>query len=248
MKQWKRAVYLLTFFLCAVCFVSAQENAELSGAVTDPSGAVIPNANVTLTNSATGEVRTSATNDAGLYDFPALHIGSYSLKVTAAGFQTYETTGIVMNVAATVREDVKLQVGASTQTVRVEANAMHLQTETNEVSNLITGQQLTELATNGRNLFSLTALGTGVSSNLPSFNGVSAQGSNESVSFNGMRPGHNNWLIDGGEVYDRGSGGKPDVMPTLDALAEFQTLDSNYQPDYGISSAGTMTMVLILID
>ena len=59
-----------------------------------------------------------------------------------------------------------------------------------------------------------------------------------------MRPGHNNWLIDGGEVYDRGSGGRPGVMPSPDVLAEFQTLDSNYQPDYGIASGGTMVMAL----
>ena len=72
-------------------------------------------------------------------------------------------------------------------------------------------------------MFSLAALGIGVSSNMPAFNQVSAQGSNESLSFNGMRPGHNNWMIDGGEVYDRGSGGKPGVMPSPDVLAEFQT-------------------------
>ena len=149
-----------------------------------------------------------------------------------------------MDVAATVREDVPLVLGASTTTVTVQANALHLQTETNDVSNLITAQQITELATNGRSITSLTTLGTGVSANLPAFNGVAAQGSSNSVSFNGMRPGHNDFLIDGGEVYDRGSGGRLGVMPSPDALAEFQTLDSNYQPDYGIASGGTVTVVL----
>ena len=149
-----------------------------------------------------------------------------------------------MDVAATVREDVTLSLGASTTTVTVQANAIHLQTETNDVSNLITGQQITELATNGRSITSLTTLGTGVSSNLPAFNGVAAQGSSSSVSFNGMRPGHNDFLIDGGEVYDRGSGGRLGVMPSPDALAEFQTLDSNYQPDYGIASGGTVTVAV----
>ncbi|MGA8529514.1 MAG: TonB-dependent receptor [Acidobacteriaceae bacterium] len=222
----------------------AQENAELSGSVTDPTGAVVPGAKVIITNVATGEARTGTTNAAGLYDFPGLNIGSYTLKVTATGFEAYESTGIIMNVAATVREDVKLAVGASSTTVTVQANALHLQTDTNEVSNLITGEQLTEIGTNGRSMISLATLGTGVSANIPSFNGVSAQGSNESISFNGMRPGHNNWLIDGGEVYDRGSGGRPGVMPSPDVLAEFQTLDSNYQPDYGISSGGTVVMAL----
>ncbi len=93
-------------------------------------------------------------------------------------------------------------------------------------------------------MVSLTTLGTGVSNNISSFNGVTAQGSGFGLSFNGMRPDHNNWLIDGGEAYDRGSGGKFDLMPTMDALAEFQTLSSNYSPDYGISSGGTVTMAL----
>ena len=229
-------------FLCGTS--SAQENAELTGTVKDPSGAVVPNARVTLTNASTAEVRAGTTNGAGMYDFPALHNGIYNLKVAATGFEAYAKTGITMDVAATVREDVVLALGASTTTVTVQANALHLQTETNEVSNLITGEQLTQLGTNGRSMLALATLGTGVSTNMPSFNGVSAQGANENLSFNGMRPGHNNWLIDGGEVYDRGSGGRPGVMPSPDVLAEFQTLDSNYQPDYGIASGGTMVMAL----
>jgi hypothetical protein len=222
----------------------AQENAELEGTVTDQTGAAVPNAQVTVTNTATGESRSGVTNGTGLYDFPGMHIGNYTLTISAAGFQTYTKTNIVMNVAATVGENVSLTVGGANQTVTVEAEALHLQQETNEVSNLITSEQMTQLATNGRNIVSLTTLGTGVSSMLPSFNGVTAQGSNFSISFNGMRPDHNDWLIDGGEAYDRGSGGKLDVMPSPDVLAEFQTLDSNYSPDYGIASGGTITMVL----
>ncbi len=173
-----------------------------------------------------------------------MRIGTYTLKVEAKGFNRYEKTGIVMNVAATVQENAVLSIGSSTQTVTVEADALHLQTETNEVSNLISGEQITQLATNGRNMVSLTTLGTGVATNIGSFNGVTAQGSGFGLSFNGMRPDHNDWIIDGGEAYDRGSGGKFDLMPTMDALAEFQTLTSNYSPDYGISSGGTITMVL----
>jgi hypothetical protein len=235
---------LFGLFLVFSMQAMAQENADLSGAVTDPSGAVVPSVKVILTNVATGEVRTGTTNAAGLYDFPGLNNSTYSLKVTASGFQTFEKTGIVMNVAATVREDVRLAVGANSTTVTVEANALHLQTETNEVSNLITAQQLTEIGTNGRSMLSLATLGTGASGNLPAFNGISAQGATATISFNGMRPDHNVWLIDGGEIYDRGSGGKPDVMPSPDDLAEFQSLESNYSPDYGIGSGGTIIMAL----
>jgi hypothetical protein len=244
----KVAKYALSAVLAVVFLFAAsawaQENAELKGTVTDPTGAVIPNATITITNTATGETKTITSNGVGLYDFPNLHIGTYNLKAEAKGFNPAQTNGIVMNVASTVQQNVTMAVGTGVQTVTVEADALHLQTETNEVSNLITGQQISQLATNGRNIVSLTTLGTGVSNNLPLFNGVTAQGSGFGLSFNGMRPDHNDWLIDGGEAYDRGSGGKFDLMPSPDALAEFQTLSSNYSPDYGIASGGTITMVL----
>jgi hypothetical protein len=235
------AVFAMLLYVAAA---SAQENAELKGTVTDPSGAVVPNATITITNTATGETKTATSNGAGIYDFSNLQHGTWNLKAEARGFNSARTNGIVMNVAATVAQNVTLAIGTGVQTVTVEADALHLQTETNEVSNLITGQQITQLATNGRNMVSLTTLGTGVSNNLPSFNGVTAQGSGFGLSFNGMRPDHNDWLIDGGEAYDRGSGGKFDLMPSPDALAEFQTLSSNYSPDYGIASGGTITMVV----
>jgi hypothetical protein len=244
MNVVKRALGVVLLTLLCVGSAWAQENAELKGTVTDPSGAVVANATITITNAATGEVKTINSNGAGLYDFPNLQHGTYNLKAEAKGFNTAQTNGIVMNVAATVAQNVTLAIGAGVQTVTVEADALHLQTETNEVSNLITGQQITQLATNGRNMVSLTTLGTGVSNNLPSFNGVTAQGSGFGLSFNGMRPDHNDWLIDGGEAYDRGSGGKFDLMPSPDSLAEFQTLSSNYSPDYGIASGGTITMVV----
>lgn len=105
-------------------------------------------------------------------------------------------------------------------------------------------KQVTELATNGRNVTQLAALGLGVSNSLPSFNGINALSSSSSISFEGTRPGHNVYIIDGGEIYDRGCGGCFTILPSLDALAEFRTLDSNYSPDYGVASGGTITMVV----
>ena len=222
----------------------AQGSGEVTGTVTDPSGATITGAQVTLTARETGQSRSATSNGSGLYDFSSLDVGHYDLTVSATGFSAFKKTNIVINVAQTLKEDAKLTVGGGNQTVTVQANALQVQSESNEMSSLITGAQMTQLATNGRNVVSLTSLGTGVSNTIPSFNGVTAQGSNFDLSFNGMRPDHNNWLIDGGEVYDRGSGGKLDVMPSPDVLSEFQVLSSNYTPDYGISSGGTVTMVL----
>jgi hypothetical protein len=243
----RRFRYLLASCLLAVCSLStatAQENATITGVVEDASGAAVPKASVALTNAGTGEVRKTVSNGAGLYSFPDLHIGSYTLTVSASGFKQFTKTQIQVTVAAAMKEDVALSVGAAEQQVTVEANTLHVETESNEVSNLITGAQISQLATNGRNILALTTLGPGVATNMPSFNGVDAQGSTFTISFNGMRPDHNEWLIDGAEIAERGSGGKLIVMPTIDTLAEFRVLASNYSPDYGISSGGTITMVV----
>ena len=233
---------LLAFFFSGRAW--AQATSTINGTVTDPSGAVIPNATVTLTQEETGAKQSSVSNADGLYSIPGLAVGHYTLSVTASGFRTFKRTGIVLNVGQTLQENAALAVGANSQTVTVQANALQVQTETNEVSSLISGQQMQQIATNGRNFTSLETLGTGVSGNLPSFNGVSAQTSVATISFNGMRPDHNNFLIDGGEVYDRGSGGKPDALPSPDSIAQFQVLSSNYPPDYGISSGGTVLVEL----
>ncbi|MGB7171590.1 MAG: TonB-dependent receptor, partial [Acidobacteriaceae bacterium] len=239
-------------FVCAVMLLGfmwtgtawAQETSTINGTVTDPSGAVVPSAKVTITSEETGSPQTTITNSDGIFNMPGLAVGHYDLSISAPGFTTYKKSGIVVNVAQTYREDAQLSVGTNSQTVTVQAAALQVQSETNEVSTLISGQQVRDIATNGRNITSLTTLGAGVSGNLPSFNGVMAQTSTATISFNGMRPDQNNFLIDGGEVYDRGSGGKLDALPSPDAIAQFQVLASNYPPDYGISSGGTVLIEL----
>jgi hypothetical protein len=224
--------------------VQAQESAQITGRVTDPTGAVIPNAKVTARNNATGTTSSTVTNSAGLYTLPGLASGTYTLTVTAKGFSTYRASDLVLNVAATLQQNAMMKVGASSQTVMVQANALQPQTQSNEVTTLISGKQVNQIATNGRNVTALTTLGTGASGNLPSFNGVAAQSSNANISFNGARPGHNIWMVDGGEIYDRGSGGKPDLLPSPDAISQFQLLSSNYPPDYGLGSGGTILISL----
>ncbi len=244
MKYLKRFLGIITFALCMTVIAGAQENATITGQVTDPSGASVPGAAITVVRASTGEVRTTQSSEAGFFEVSGLAVGSYNLKAVASGFKTFTRIGIVLDTAATVRANVPLEVGAATQTVTVQANALQVQTDTSMISSLITGQQVSELATNGRSVMALTTLGTGVTNQLPSFNGVTAQGSSAEINFNGSRWDHNNWLIDGGEVYDRGSGGRLGVAISPDALSQFQILASNYTPDYGIASGGTTLMVI----
>jgi Carboxypeptidase regulatory-like domain len=235
---------ILSMVLLLVPCAWAQENATIVGTVVDASNAVVPNAEITLTNTATSQVRTATSNTSGIYSFVNVGVGQFTLSASAKGFQKYTKTDIVVNTAQTLKEDITLTVGSESQTVTVEADALVLQSETNEVSNLISGAQVTQLATNGRNVVQLAALGMGVSNNLPAFGGVNALTSANGISFNGTRVTHNIYLLDGGELNDRGCGGCFSSLPSVDALAQFQTLNSNYGPDYGIGSGGTILMVL----
>ena len=235
---------LIALFLVFVPVARSQDNATITGFVNDPSGAVVPNASITLTNNATNQSRETVSNAAGSFRFANVGVGNYTLTVVAQGFQKYSKTGIVVNVAQTVEQEAVLTVGSQAQTVTVTADALQVQTETSEVSTLISGTQVEQLATNGRNITSLAALGLGVSNTLPAFGGVNALTSANGISFNGTRSTHNVYMIDGGEQNDRGCGGCFMNLPSQDAIAQFQTLDSNYKPDYGIGSGGTILMVL----
>ncbi|MDR3726955.1 MAG: carboxypeptidase-like regulatory domain-containing protein [Terracidiphilus sp.] len=228
-----KPVYLRLFLLLLVGFLlvplaRAQDNATITGTVADASGALVPNAAITLTNPATSQTRQSVSNTAGIYRFVNVGVGNYSLSATATGFQKFVKTNIVVNVAQTLSEDVTLTVGSQAQTVTVQADALQVQTETNELSFLISGQQVTQLATNGRNVTALASLGMGKSNTLGDFGGVNALTAANTISFNGTRSSHNIYMLDGGELNDRGCGGCFSSLPSMDSLAEFQTLDSNY--------------------
>ena len=241
----RRRLLLLPLFLVLISTSAfAQQNSEISGTVTDNNGAVVPNAHLTLTSISTGVELNTDTNSNGVYIFPGLNVGTYDLSATASGFGTYLQKSLVVNVSQTLRADVTLTVGSVQQTVTVTANALQVQADSNVVSTLINSEQISEIATENRNFAALAALGLGVSSALPSNNTPTSVASNFTISVNGLRQSHNIWLIDGGEADDRGGAGGMDIMPSQDAIAEFQTLASNYPPDYGISSGATITLAL----
>lgn len=239
-----RFYLLLMIFTVASAVASAQANSELTGIVTDETGAVIAGAKIVLTDPSTAATRTTLSGPTGLYSLPGLDPAAYNLKVTAQGFNTHVQSGVVVNTSATTRVDVKLAVGAETTIVTVKADALAVQADSNVISTLITSQDISELATENRNFSTLAALGLGVTNNLPDSNGVTSVSASWAISFNGLNQAHNVWLIDGGESYDRGSGGKSSLMPSQDAIAEFQALASNYPPDYGISTGGTVSMTI----
>ncbi len=245
MRQARYRFFLLPLLFVMACVGAfAQANSELTGIVTDQSGAVVAGAKIVLTDPGTGFTKTTESGATGLYDINGLNPANYNLKITAKGFESFAQNGIVVNVSATSRVDVKLTVGAETQTVTVEADALAVQTDSNVVSTLISSEQISEIATQNRNFAALAALGLGVSSALPDSNTPTSVAANFTISVNGLRQSHNIWLIDGGEADDRGGAGGMDIMPSQDAIAEFNVMSSNYPPDYGISSGATMSLSL----
>jgi hypothetical protein len=241
----KYRLLLLPLVLLLVCLTGqAQQNSTITGTVLDKLGAAIPAAEVTLTQEETGFTSKSISNDSGNFTFPGLNVGTYDLKVSAKGFSVYLEKGIVVNVSQTSRQDAILAVGSVDQTVTVQSDVLEVQTDSNVLSTLVSEQQITEIATENRNFASLVALGLGVSSTLPDNNTPTSVGASSNISVNGLRQSHNIWLIDGGEADDRGGAGGIDILPSQDAIAQMETLSSNYPPDYGISSGATISLSL----
>jgi hypothetical protein len=236
-------VFLSLLLLCLPVLASAQE-ATIVGTVTDPSGAVVPSVAILVTNVNTEAVRTLATNDAGQYVVPGLLIGKYDLKAQASGFKVEEYKGVVLNVNDRIRVDFQMKLGQMADTILVESNPVAVQADSGEQSSLVSGTQISELSTNGRSIYTYITLTTGASNLMPSFQPPSSGGANSNVSFNGNRAGHNLYMLDGGETYDRGGGGDSIIAPSIDAIAETQTLTSNYSSEYGLSSGGTISSVL----
>jgi len=245
-RRWIFRLLAFVFLLLSVPLAHAQQNSVITGTVTDKQGAGVAGAQVTVTAEATGFVSTTTTNGEGIYSFPGLNVGTYALKVTANGFSTYVAKGLEVNVSQTLRADANLAVGSVSETVSVEANALTVQTDSNVVSSLIDAEQISEIATQNRNFAALAAIGLGASSMMPDNNTPSAGagGSSFSFSINGLRQNHNIFLIDGGESDDRGGAGGMQIMPSQDSIAQFETLSSNYPPDYGISSGATISLSL----
>jgi hypothetical protein len=246
-----RLLYLVTLalvFLCLSSSVMAQD-ATIVGTVTDPSGASVPNVKITVTNLETALVHSAVTSDSGQYAIPELKIGHYDAKAEASGFKVAEQKGLVLQVGDRARIDFQMQLGGAQETVTVEANAIRVQSDSGEQSNVITGQQISQIAVAGRSMYQLAALTPGASSAIGAGGMSSGEvntpvGGDASVEFNGMRQNHNIYLLDGGEDDDRGGAGGMSIAPSSDAIAEFRALTSNYSSDYGLSSGGTMTMVL----
>lgn len=222
----------------------AQGTGSVTGTVRDNTGAVIPRADVKLTNTATANAVQTKSNDEGEYLFAAVPPGTYDLTITGSGFSQYEAKGVVLRVAQRARVDATLTVGAVQTAVTVEASgATQVETESSEVSGVVTGKQISQIVLNGRNFTQLITLTPGVVNNTGQDEGTVGVYGNVGFSINGGRTPYNNWELDGGDNMDNGSNSTLNVYPNVDAIAEFKVLTSDYGAQYGRNGSGTIEVV-----
>ena len=237
-RQW---LWLCIFAICSSGALLSQDTASLTGTVTDPSGAAISGATLSISNAEKGVKRTAPSNGSGDYVFAALPIGGYDISVTATGFKKFEAKGVILNVAQKSRVDVAMQVGAETTEVTVQGtNVAQVETQSSDLGGTVTGKEISQLELNGRNFTQLITLVPGVTNQSGQDEAQVGVNGNVAFSVNGGRTEYNNWEMDGGDALDNGSNTSLNVYPSIDAIAEFKVLTSNYGAQYGRNGSGTV--------
>jgi len=231
-----RTKWFLGLLLCFGLPVLGQTLGDISGQVTDPSGAGVPNSVVTLTNTATNAVRTGESSSDGLYTFNSVPPGVYNLKVEHPGFRSVSSTNIQLQVQQSLRLDLTLQVGQVSETVEVTAQAALLQSENATLGHVVENREIVEAPLNGRQYLGLVTLSPNVS-NLapPSGQAQSRQGANrsdQSISAGGNRIVYDYFTLDG-VVNTDPNFNTYIVLPSIDALQEFKVQTGVYPAEFG---------------
>jgi len=238
MQRAFRKLLYLSFALLLTAGIApqlfAQSSGTIRGTVVDPSAAAIHDATVTATSTDTGTTRSAQTNESGLFVFPEMPIGAYSLKVSAAGFATQNRTGLQLLTGETIDVSIALTVGSQTQEVTVTSQSEQIDTSSSNVAQSVTQEQMQDLPLNGRNPLQLTTLTAGAV--LTTAGTESGQEDNTGLSVNGLRATQNTYTLDGTIYVDRFFDSVP-TMPSPDALQEFTIQASNYSADHAGAGA-----------
>ena len=238
------------------CGIAANVHAQvaggtISGTVTDSSGRVINNVQITITNVATGITRDLTTNDEGFYSAPNLLPGTYEAKFSAKGFNTEARKGIDLTVGASVGLDQTMRVGSVAVTVVVQSEVPAVQLSSSDLSAVVNATTVRELPLNGRSWTDLAQLQPGVSAvhTQPDFSAGTDRGNRgfgQQLTISGARPQQNNYRLDGVSLNDYANGAPGSVLGGnlgVDAIEEFSVITSNYEADYGKTSGGVVNAV-----
>lgn len=227
---------LIVGVLCVVSTTlwAADITARVRGTVTDPSGAVVANANVTATNNDTGVTYKATSSSSGDYELLNLPVGTYRMTVQAAGFRTYAVSGIGLSVNQVYVQQIKLQVGQAAETVEVKANAVQVDTTNMQLSTVISSTQILDLPLIGRNWTQLQTLLPGVQAGSDRFG---------TFSTNGAQSQQNSFLINGNDSNDIPLN-TPLYIPSVDAISEFGFATSSLNPEYGRNSGAVLSATI----
>jgi hypothetical protein len=240
--------------LLAVAFtltVTGQANAQVAGAtltgtIKDSSGAFIPNAQVAITDVATGVTRTVSADGAGLYAAPNLSPGAYEIRVSAMGFSTELQKGVTLTVGAQQVLDFTMRVGQMTQMVEVTTEAPTVELTSSELGATVNSTTVRELPLNGRSWTDLANLQPGVVVATSHASVDVNRGYGAQLSISGARPQQNNYRLDGISINDYSNGGPGSVLGQnlgVEAIQEFSVLTSNYSAEYGKTSGGVVNAI-----
>jgi outer membrane receptor protein involved in Fe transport len=236
-KKSSTTALLLLAAIVMPALSSAQDaTGRIFGTVYDPQGAVIATAQITVTNTATQIVRTALTNNEGVFQILALPIGNYQVRAEHSGFRTVVSAEQKLLINQALRIDIKMEIGAASQTVDVGAEAAPVETVNPTLGQSITGRTLTNMPLNGRDMLDLALLQPGVTESNDDNGGAGnysiAGGRTDSVTFL-LDGGLNNDLLDNSNLLD----------PNPDAIAEFRLLTSDYTAEYGRNGGGIISVV-----
>jgi hypothetical protein len=216
---------------------------SIQGVVTDPSGAVIPNAQVKLVANATNEVLTSKTSSGGDYAFPNINVGTYTLTVTAPGFETFTSTNNVLEVGSSIAINATLTVGSTDVKVEVRAEGMALQTEDASFKQTVDGTEMTEMPLNGRTVEGLVSLAGGTQSQSPGDStGSKFPAQSTGISIAGAQGNAVTWRLDGGDNVDYMGGGNG-PLPFPDAISQFSVETAALGGQAGNEGGGLVNIV-----
>jgi hypothetical protein len=247
-------------YRCAVLFVfllssiaKASTAGSISGAVNDPTGRVVANAVVNVREVNTGLSYQARTDGKGYYSLPVLPVGRYELRVQVPGFRNYQLKDVVLDTGAALKLNAELQVGSATETVSVSDDALHVETVSTQMGEVITGRQMSAVPLNGRSYTDLLSLQPGVAPST-SITGTTVQDVGATIlepsgtqnpgtiSVNGQREFANYFDVNGSDVEEDVNAGTA-IVPNLDAIAEFRIVTGNFDAEYGEFSGGQISVI-----
>jgi hypothetical protein len=253
----KTIQFVLFVWIFGLCLVNSRplraqvSGGTLSGSITDPSGAVVANAQIVIKNSATGVAKSVTTNTDGFYSAANLLPGDYEIAVSAPGFNTEIKKGLTINVGSQPVFNLALQIGTVANSVEVSTEAPSVQLTSSDIGATVSATTVRELPLNGRSWTDLAALQPGVSTiqTQPSFATGADRGNRgfgQQLTISGARPQQNNYRLDGISLNDYPNGAPGSVLGGnmgVDAIQEFSVLTSNYSAEYGKTSGGVVNAI-----